>query len=89
MSGVRQTSIESYKLTQPILGKKQTEMHEFFLQHPTIKFTDKNLAYNLKWTINTVTPRRGELLNMGLIEEAGVIFDHATKRPVTTWRLKR
>jgi hypothetical protein len=87
--GVRQTSIESYRLMQPSLGKKRREMLDFFQQHPSLKFTDKQLAYNLKWEINTVTPRRGELANMGLIEEAGTIYVHATRRNVTTWRLKR
>ena len=82
------TKLLSWIATQPTLGKKQLEMLAFFQAHPTIKFSDRNLAYNLKKPINCITNRRGELLNYGLIVDAGVIFDGVTKRNVHVWKAK-
>ncbi len=82
------TSIESWQKLQPELGKKQAIMLEFFKTHPFIKFTDRNLAHNLGWPINQVTPRRGELLTLDLIESSGIIYDSQTKRNANTWKYK-
>ena len=38
--------------------------------------------------INIITARRNDLINAGLIEEAGKGFDPETKRSVTLWRVK-
>jgi hypothetical protein len=88
MSGVADTSLEAWTKIQCRLGQKQSEMYQFFKSHPNIKFSDKHLAHNLQWPINTVTPRRGELCKLGLVEDAGKIMDHSTKCCVHVWRLK-
>jgi hypothetical protein len=86
---IRQTSLESWRKTQPVLGRKQAEMLNVFKEFRYVSFTDRTLAKMLDWTINTVCPRRGELLAKGLIVEDGIIFDGETKRKATLWRLKR
>jgi hypothetical protein len=85
---IRQTSLESWRKTQPVLGRKQAEMLNVFKEFRYVSFTDRALAKMLDWTINTVCPRRGELLAKGLIVEDGTTFDEETKRRVTLWKLK-
>jgi hypothetical protein len=84
---IRQTQIDSYRKCQPTLGKKQAEMYAVFTDFKYASFTDRTLAKMLDWTINTVCPRRGELLAKGLIQEAGTTFDEETKRKVMLWKI--
>jgi hypothetical protein len=85
---IQDTSLEAWTKIQCRLGQKQSEMYQFFKTHSTIKFSDKHLAHNLGWPINSVTPRRGELAKLGLIECAGKILDHSTGCNVRVWRFK-
>lgn len=41
-----------------------------------------------KWTINLVTPRRGELVDMGLVEDLGQFKRPTRRRPVHLWRAR-
>jgi len=41
----------------------------------------------LGWPINTITPRRGELEEMGLVDYAGEQFDSKTQRSEIVWRV--
>ena len=86
---VKQTSLESWRKLQPDLSRKQREMLAVFKKYALLRFTDKELAKILRWPINSVTPRRGELADKGLIHEAGVVWDKGTRRHVTTWRLRK
>ena len=47
--------------------------------------TDKQIAGSLNFQINSVTPRRGELVKMGIIEKKGIFFNEKTNRPETLW----
>jgi len=47
--------------------------------------SDKELSFALGWPINTITPRRGELEDMGLIECVGEQFDDKTQRHEIVW----
>lgn len=85
---VTQTSLASFKAVLPHLNDKQNVMLEAF-KKANCRITDRDLAKFLGWSINTVTPRRGELLKLGYIEEAGLTFDYETNRRAMTWRLKR
>jgi DNA-binding MarR family transcriptional regulator len=92
---VTQTSLASYKvflheaeLNKPKLHPKQEVMLAAF-KKANCRVTDRDLAKFLGWSINTVTPRRGELVKLNLIEEAGLTFDYETNRRAQTWRLKR
>jgi DNA-binding MarR family transcriptional regulator len=49
--------------------------------------TDQDLAMHLGWPINCVTPRRGELVEAGLVERSRVVKSPLTMRPVSVWRL--
>jgi hypothetical protein len=81
------TSLQSY-LTLPEPETRQKELYDFFKTHPKLKFTDRNLAHNLKKPINCIVARRNELVKQGKIEKAGILYDSQTKRHVNTWRLK-
>lgn len=47
---------------------------------------DKAIADFLKWPINRVTPRRGELVDNGLVECAGKKKDPESNRLVNYWK---
>lgn len=92
---VTQTSLSSYKvflqeaqIAKPKLHPKQEIMLSAF-KKANCRITDRDLAKFLGWSINTVTPRRGELVKLNLVEEAGLTFDYETNRRAMTWRLKR
>jgi hypothetical protein len=70
-------------LFQDELGAKQGKVLRYIMDHP--ESTDREIANGLKWPINTVTPRRGELEGM-LIEQVGVKKSEDTNRPAMTWR---
>jgi predicted ArsR family transcriptional regulator len=79
---MRDTSLEAYeKLTQ--VNQKQK------LVLDAIKFltpcTDQEIAQRLGWPINRVTPRRGELEKMKLIESHGKTKT-SSGRSAHTWR---
>lgn len=46
---------------------------------------DRQISEHLKWPINRITPRRGELLDAGLIVRAKRDVDPATNRTVNWW----
>ena len=48
--------------------------------------SDQQIAAHLNWTINRVTPRRGELVEMNLVARSRVGFNE-TGRKVSYWRL--
>jgi len=80
----RDTSLLAYKQLQHISNKQQDVLIQINI-HPDI--TDKQIAQYLKWTINRVTPRRGELEQKGLIVSSGYVFQDG--RRAHMWRLKR
>lgn len=89
MTGVTETSRQSYKQIKPQLGTKQkTMLYKYRLHHPKA-FNDRQIAEKLGWTINSTTPRRGELADLGLLEPAGFTFDSVTKRRTQLWRAKQ
>jgi len=50
--------------------------------------TDPAIAAHLGWTINRVTPRRGELVEAGLVARARLETDARTGRKLSVWRLE-
>lgn len=52
------------------------------------QLTDKDVDKGLQWEINRVTPRRGELENLGLIVSSGYLVQ-ANNRRAHTWRIKQ
>lgn len=50
--------------------------------------SDQRIAAWLGWSINRVTPRRGELVKLGLVARARIEPDPITQRDVSIWRLE-
>lgn len=66
---MRQTSLEAYELLQPQLGERQAAV--LTALRCMVQATDKDLASFLRWPINRVTPRRGELVKLGRVTIRG------------------
>ena len=84
--GVRQTSKEVYfNEVEPKLGEKQTQVL-VALKTARRPINDRELADYLGWPINTITNRRGELVEQKLVELACVDVYPKTNRKVSYWR---
>lgn len=56
------TSLEAYfGVVVPVLGARQREVLRVFIDNPTMDFTNMELAEDLGWSVNRVTPRVYEL----------------------------
>lgn len=61
-TNMQDTSLESYfNYVLPEIGDKQREVIRIFIDNPSMTFTNKELARELCWEINSVTPRVYEL----------------------------
>ena len=49
---------------------------------------DRQISEHLSWAINRVTPRRGELVENGLVVQDKKEVDPVTNRTVSYWRVK-
>lgn len=84
--GVRATSRQAYFTdVQPKLGQKQMQVFEAF-QASKRPINDRELSTYLGWPINTITNRRGELVEAGKIIEAFRDIDPNTNRRVIYWK---
>ncbi len=81
------TSLEAYMQIQPHLGKAQWHIYRFMFNHADRDFTNKQLAYELKKPINTVTPRVLELREMGLIVASKKVLQ-LNGRWAWAWKVK-
>ena len=81
---MRDTSLESYSSLQHLNDKQQSVLI-FINGHPDC--TDKEIAAGLGWTINRVTPRRGELEDLGIVLSLGIKVQD--KRKAHIWRVKK
>lgn len=77
----QETSREAYDSVLETLGARQVAVyHTLKMKGP---FTDKELAKEIGWDINCVTPRRGELVERKLVEQKG--FKVIGKRRAIVW----
>lgn len=85
---IQETTLDSYrKLKQE--GKIQTRERQLFLLLKGYgNKTDRQMAIFLNLPINSITPRRNELVKKGLVEEKGKRFDLVTNRTVILWGVK-
>ena len=67
---LEQTSLEAYKDVKTRLVRRQKEVFKAIvdIRHAAC---DVEIARQLGWTINCVTPRRGELEQKGFIKKVG------------------
>ena len=87
---MRGTSLESY--TQVELGEGQKVVYDALWEHTMrgVYPTDRELTKTLdEDDPNKIRPRRFELMERGLIEEAGKRPCEITGRKALTWRIKR
>ena len=68
---VEETSREAYELIKHLISDKQKEVLQVFKKHSDQSFTNMELANELGWSINRVTPRTNELRKMGLLQTVG------------------
>lgn len=85
-----QVSLPAYHEAQVKINEKQQRVLQIIKGFTTFKgkVNDAEIAEKLGWPINRVTPRRGELLEAGVVESAGKHLDPITKRTVNYWRVK-
>jgi hypothetical protein len=81
------TSIKAYEMSYPKHGTNR------YIVLKTIemlgKCTDFQIAETLLWKINSVTPRRNELVHCGLIEAYKEMVDPLTNTMATWWHIKK
>ena len=71
---IRDTSSAVYAAIVKGLSKKRGQVFAVFYGTEG-RLCDRQLADELGWTINRITPRRGELEQMGYIQDAGKFSD--------------
>lgn len=75
---MRQTSLEAYRSITNSLGHKQRMvMGCIILNGPQ---TNEEVSKYLHWPINTVTPRVGELVKIGLLKRGGTKIGQSGRR---------
>lgn len=79
------TSMPAYKEAQKNINTKQQTVLDAISKLGIC--CDHQIAEYLGWPINRVTPRRGELVDHGLIEMAFRGKDFETGRTVNFWKL--
>ena len=85
---VRETSINTYHdvIAEGLVGRRQRQVFEYLLKNPNK--TDKELSVGLNIPINVITPRRGELVTFGMVEDCGIRPCGITSRRAHFWRVK-
>ena len=84
---IRDTSMMAWRdltTTQKLGDRQQSVLNA--LQSVDNPITAKQVAKLLGWEINRVSGRITELLKLGAIEDAGVVFNESTRRPEHVWR---
>lgn len=79
------TSMPAYRDAQKDINKKQQTVLDAIICLGTCN--DHQIAEYLGWSINRVTPRRGELIEQGQIELAFKGKSFETGRNVNFWKV--
>ncbi len=66
---LRQTSLDAYNSVKPRIGDRHKQVADVLAIYGPLADLDISMLANLP--INCVTPRRGELVQMGFVEEHG------------------
>lgn len=83
-TNVQETSTRAFLIdVLPTLGPRQKAVYDALEAHGPL--TNLEMAYQLHWPINTVTPRCKELRDLGLVKEWGVRKCRQTGRMVIAW----
>lgn len=87
---MQDTSLLAYRKIQLTLGNKQ-EVVLRLIRAATrcgMDMTDFELAKALHWKINTVTPRRNELVKLGMVVKSQRRWNEETKTLNWAWKAK-
>jgi hypothetical protein len=68
LMGYQDTSRQAYEKTKPQLNAKQIIIRNFLKRHYPKDYTNAEIAFEIGYTINRITPRTGELVKLGEIE---------------------
>lgn len=80
-----QTSLAGFLYVLPVVSERQREVLEALACLGSAN--DKMISVEVGLPINQVTPRRGELVDKGLVESCGVYSCPFSKRQSTFWRV--
>lgn len=90
MMSVQDTSLEAYySKVLPRIGYSQSQVLRIFKKFPSCNFTNMELAEELDWSINRVTPRVKELRDLGLLVKAVRRPCTVTRNNAYAWSLSR
>ncbi len=84
---IQDTSLEALNRVQPKINRSQDAVLQVIRAHPE-GLTDAEINHYLQWTINRVTPRRGELLEKKLIYDIGRRICRKTGSPAHAYKAK-
>lgn len=82
--GVGETSRRAYDEIRKTLGPRQLKVLEVIEYHPS-GITNNEIAHELHWPINCVTPRVFELRSAGLVAMVGQRPDQWTQKKSYLW----
>jgi hypothetical protein len=87
---MQQTSLNAFDAIKHTLGAAQLRVLGVFYEAPTIiDWTNLEIARNLGWDINRITPRVLELRHLGVLEESRTRACHITGRSSIAWKVKK
>lgn len=78
------TSLQAFLKIQSSLNGLQRAVLNAIRTQPNV--TDAETTHLLGWTINRITPRRGELVKLGLVGEVEKRRCRITKNQAIAWR---
>lgn len=84
---IQDTSLEAYTQIKPYLSACQEEIFSFMQTYRDRDFTNKQLAWELRKPINTVTPRVLELRDLGLVVFSKYVLQENGRRAMA-WKVK-
>jgi len=79
----RETSLQAAATALPSSGSRRRQVYDWLLDHPS---TDDEVSEALHLIANTVRPRRGELVESGLVVDSGQRRPSASGNEAIVWR---
>lgn len=80
-----ETKIEAYEAIKPSAATMRQKVIDFIEEHGAS--TDEEISNGVPMHRSTVTPRRNELMHLGVIVDSGERRKTATGRKAIVWKL--
>jgi len=84
---IQPTSLEAFEKVLPKIGQRQEQVLEHL--NWVKEATDAMIGASIKLPINCITPRRGELVKMNLVEKSKIDKCLCTKGTATYWKVTK